>query len=261
VVVGIETTQKIPLWLRLQVRERPSHGSTPRVNTSVNRLLRGLNRIMETDFETRVLDVTRTYLQGSADLFPAHLRSAIGDPDTAINDDEFLLQLQSYSPAQAAQLRSTCSITRLGGSTKINTIPGVAWAEMDCRLLPDEDPEAFTDRIEAIFNDPNVSVITLLSFTPAVSPTDNALFETLGRVMRADIEDSRILPTLSTGFTDSHFFRDVGVHSYGFSPFVVDTDEIAPGEGAHGHNERISTANLTGGTLRMIEVLESFTLD
>jgi acetylornithine deacetylase/succinyl-diaminopimelate desuccinylase-like protein len=261
VVVGIETTQKIPLWLRLQVRDRPSHGSTPRAHTAVNRLIRGLARIADTEFEVRVNDVVEAYLTGSADLFPAHLAAGVSDPRTAVQDAEFLMNLRTYSPAQAASLRSTCSVTRLGGSTKINVIPGVAWAEMDCRLLPDEDPEAFTRRIAGIFNDPHVSVIPLLSFTPAVSPMDSELFETLGQVMRSDIEGSRILPTMSTGFTDSHYFRDAGVLSYGFSPFVVGAEEIAPGEGAHGHNERISTENLVQGTRRLMRVLEAFVLE
>lgn len=261
VVVGIETTQKIPLWLRLQVRDRPSHGSTPRAQTAVHRLIRGVARIADTEFEARVNDVVAAYLRGSADLFPDHLTAGASDPREAVRDREFLMNLQTYAPGQAARLRSTCSVTRLGASNKINVIPGVAWAEMDCRLLPDEDPEAFTARVATIFNDPDVSVIPLLSFTPAISPMDSTLFETLGRVMRSDLEGSRVLPTMSTGFTDSHYFRDAGVLAYGFSPFVIGSEEIPPGEGAHGHNERISTENLVEGTRRMIRVLEAFALE
>lgn len=258
VVVGIETTQKIPLWLRLHVRDAPSHGSAPRLNTSVNRLVRGLARLADTRFEPRVNAVTRTWLQGMADLNPPHLRAGLSDPDTAVTDDEFMAQLQAHSPRQAARLHSTCSITRLGGSAKINTIPGSAWAEVDCRLLPDEDPAAFTERVRQIFNDDRVSVITLLSFTPATSPTESPLFRGLARVMSSQLEGARILPTMSTGFTDSHFFRDVGVHSYGYSPFVLDAGELGPGQGAHGDNERISVANLKAGTRRMIDVVDAF---
>lgn len=257
-VIGIETTQKIPLWLRLQVRDQPSHGSAPRINTAVNRLIRGLARLADTRFEPRVNDVTRAWLQGMADLNPSYLRDGLADPDRAVQSDEFMTQLQAHSPRQAARLRSTCSITRLGGSAKINTIPGAAWAEVDCRLLPDEDPSEFTGRVREIFNDPNVSVITQLSFTPATSPTDSDLYRNITRVMAAQIEGARILPTMSTGFTDSHFFRDVGVHSYGFSPFVLEAGELGPGQGAHGNNERISAENLRSGTLRMIDVVDAF---
>ncbi len=32
--------------------------------------------------------------------------------------------------------------------------------------------------------------------------------------------NSRVLPSVSTGFTDSHFTRDMGIVSYGFNPII-----------------------------------------
>ena len=65
-----------------------------------------------------------------------------------------------------------------------------------------------------------------------------------------------MVPGVSTGFTDSHFFRDRGIVSYGFGPFVV------PGEdrrGVHGNDERISVANMERGTRVLIDLLFDFT--
>ncbi len=43
------------------------------------------------------------------------------------------------------------------------------------------------------------------------------------------------MPAVSTGFTDSHFFRDRGIASYGYAPFLMpQADE----SGVHGNNER-----------------------
>jgi acetylornithine deacetylase/succinyl-diaminopimelate desuccinylase-like protein len=45
--VGVGPSEKTPVWLRLTATGEPGHGSVPRPNSSVNRLLRALNRLME----------------------------------------------------------------------------------------------------------------------------------------------------------------------------------------------------------------------
>ena len=53
-----------------------------------------------------------------------------------------------------------------------------------------------------------------------------------------------MVPTVSTGFTDSHFFRDLGITSYGYSPFAFRPEEFA---GVHGNDERVSVKNIVEG--------------
>jgi len=56
-----------------------------------------------------------------------------------------------------------------------------------------------------------------------------------------------------TGFTDSHYFREKGIASYGFVPFVLGDDEARR---EHGLNERLSTENLREGTRRLLDLLQ-----
>ena len=65
----------------------------------------------------------------------------------------------------------------------------------------------------------------------------------------------KLVPSVSTGFTDSHFFRDLGIVSYGFSPFLFQPDEVT---GVHGNNERISVENMIKGTRVMTDFLFDF---
>ncbi len=65
--------------------------------------------------------------------------------------------------------------------------------------------------------------------------------------------DANVVPQVSTGFTDSHFFRDLGIHCYGYAPFLVPTDARS---GVHGNNERISIANIRRGTTMMRDILD-----
>ena len=55
VAVMVEVTQKVPLWLRLNASGRPGHGSAPQVTTSVTRLVRGLERVRQTEFPVNVV--------------------------------------------------------------------------------------------------------------------------------------------------------------------------------------------------------------
>ena len=41
---------------------------------------------------------------------------------------------------------------------KINVVPPSAWAEIDCRILPDLKPEEFIEQIEDLIKDTGVEV-------------------------------------------------------------------------------------------------------
>ena len=257
-VFTVEVTQKVPLWLRLVARGNPGHGSTPQVETAVTRLVRAGNRVAETKFPARVIPAVRGMFEGIAPYQRDELSSRYADITNAVNDVEFMHYLQLTNPGHHALLRNTCSLTRLEGSSKINVVPTEATLELDCRLLPDQDPAIFIEELALIVNDPNVEIEQIMGFTPAVSSIDNPLYRRIEQVLDHFHPGSWVVPGVTTGFTDSHFFRDLGITSYGFGPFVVPAEDR---RGVHGNNERISVANMTRGTEVMIRLLEQFTLE
>ena len=154
----------------------------------------------------------------------------------------------------AGLLRNTCSITMLQASNKINVVPPEAQAQIDCRLLPDQDREAFLRELAAAINDPSITVETIIGFSAAVSSTESPLYRSITDVVRRNYPAASIAPSVSTGFTDSHWFRDLGIASFGFSPFLIpEADE----GGVHGNNERISVANIRKGTAMMLELVRA----
>ena len=56
-----------------------------------------------------------------------------------------------------------------------------------------------------------------------------------------------------TGFTDAHYFRELGITAYGFVPRAYRVDEPP---GVHGPDERISIENLERGVATLIAILE-----
>ena len=257
-VFRIEVTQKVPLWLELTATDTPGHGSSPRLTSSVTRILRAGHRIADTTFEYRVVPAVRNLFQSSAEFREGELRTKLERIDESIKDPVFMTALQLREPGSVALLHNTCSITRMSGSNKINVVPPTASIELDCRLLPDQNPDEFLGELEHIINDDHITIKTIMGFTPAVSDTDTPLFESIERVLTLHYENMKAVPSVSTGFTDSHFFRDINITSYGFGPFLFEENEKT---GVHGNNERISVENMIKGTEIMTDFVMDFAVD
>jgi acetylornithine deacetylase/succinyl-diaminopimelate desuccinylase-like protein len=176
-----------------------------------------------------------------------NLQSALVDPD-------FRRRLRANDPAFSALTQDTCTITRLSGSEKINVVPPEASAELDCRLLPDRDPSTFLASLARLIDDPAIEVVEIMRFKPSESTTDTALFRAIAAAAKRDFRHAVVLPTVSTAFTDSHWFRDRGIVAYGYSPFVLTPAEIA---GVHGNDERLRVEELATGTLRLLDLLRT----
>jgi acetylornithine deacetylase/succinyl-diaminopimelate desuccinylase-like protein len=254
-IFSVEVTQKTPLWLRLTSTGNPSHGSRPAATTSVTQLLRALQRIESTELQARVMPTVKESWLKTREVLPEILSSRLDSIDDAVLEQEFMLKLQLTEPSSAALLRNTCAITRLAGSDKINVIPATASAELDCRLLPDQNHDEFIEYLSEIINDRNITIEKILGFAPAVSSIDTELFRQIESTILRHYPDAIVTPGMAGGFTDSHFFREMGIVSYGFSTIVTPLPEFA---GVHGHNERIGVAAFKRGVLIMREVVEGF---
>lgn len=249
---GIEVTQKVPLWLKLVAPGNPGHGSQPQVSTAVTRLVRALERIRTYEFTPRILPAVDAYFKGLAPN-AGPLQSAFQDMAKAVQDRNFLLKLQADAPAAAALTRNTCSITMLEGSNKINVVPAEASAQIDCRTLPDQSHDAFIAELAGVINDPGIRIEKILGFVPAVSAQDNLAYRAMVDVTRKHFPQAVVIPLVQTGFTDSHFFRGLGIPSYGYAPFLIPVEQAG---GLHGNNERMSEANVRRGTAIMLEVVQ-----
>ena len=251
---AIEVTQKTPLWLKLTSVGRPGHGSTPSPASAVNRLIRALERLQTYEFAPRVIPSVAAYFAAIAPSMPARWKEGFGDAKKLIADRNTLLELQMDRRELAALLRNTCTITMLQASNKINVVPPEAQAQIDCRLLPDQDRDAFLREFTAVINDPEIRIEQIIGFTPAVSSTDNPLYRAIDAAIRRHYPGASVAPAVQTGFTDSHWFRDLGISSYGMNPFLIPKAENA---GTHGNNERISIENIRKGTAVMFDVVRA----
>jgi acetylornithine deacetylase/succinyl-diaminopimelate desuccinylase-like protein len=250
---GVEVTQKVPYWLRLKTTGEPGHGSRPRVSSSVTEMVEALERLRRHAFEPRIIPAVDAQLKGIASGQPEPWRTRFHDMASHLGP-QVLRELQEYDPALHTLTRNTCSITRVQGSEKINVVPPETTAEIDCRLLPDQDPEAWLNEMRQVLG-PEVEIQLIMGFSPAVSTTDTDLYRIIRDVTLETFPGAEFVPQVQGGFTDSHFFRDLGIVSYGYE---ATTPPKADASGVHGNDERISEENVRRGVTMTLEILRRF---
>ena len=251
--VGVGVAEKSPLWLKVISQSEPGHGSTPRPDSSVNKLVRALARILAYQ---PPLDVSALVQRRNADLAhlaaTAELREKNRDLRASLTDPTFANEF-SKSIFNNAQVRNTIAVTMLEGSSKVNVIPPEAVAQLDVRLLPNQNPDEFLKILRAVISDDSLKVERTMSFPPSSSPPEGELPNAIRQV--AAKYDPGVTHTIAVGngFTDCHFFREKGVPCYGFQPYRIRANDPT---GFHGNNERMSVENIKFGTAFMFDLVK-----
>lgn len=248
-VHSVEVAHKTPAWLRLTVTGPAGHGSRPRADAATHRLVRALERIRTYRGELELVEPVARALRARARYEPdPALAEAYRNIEESFQDPAIL---EALTAEIEPLLRNTISITVLEGSSKTNVLPPVAAAELDCRLLPGEDPARFIATLRDVIDDPAVEIEPLLVHESTESPSDTPLWRAIEEAARAADPDAVVVPTVIPGFTDAHWFRRMGVVAYGWAPFVRRAEE-GP---AHGTDEKIHAENVQRGPALLYDVI------
>jgi acetylornithine deacetylase/succinyl-diaminopimelate desuccinylase-like protein len=251
---GVGTTEKTPCWLRLTARGTPGHGSVPRSNSAPSRLIRALGKLEAYETQLKVTPAVARFFKSIAEIQgDPELRRAYSDIGAALQDPRLRSVVVSRSE-NSAVLRNTIQPTVVNVGSKTNVIAPIATAEIDCRLLPGERVEDFVAEVKRVIDDPGIEVETILAFGATESPIDTDLYKAITGVIRADDASARFVPTVLAGFTDSHFFRELGIVCYGFSPFLIPVSDFS---GVHGNDERIQVESMKSGTRLLYRIVRA----
>jgi len=241
------------VWLRLTATGEAGHVSVPRPNSAVNRLLRALNRLLDYEPPVQITPAVEQAFRAVAPLMPSGTAEKYANLREAVKDAAFLRQFEN-DPGARALIRNTISVTVLSGSNKVNVIPPAAYAEIDTRVVPGEKLDRWIAELRGVIKDDGIKIESVLNFEANTSPVGTDLVKAVGEVVRRRYPGALITYPVLAGFTDSHFYRDLGVHSYGFSPFVGPPRDL--GGGFHGNDERINKQAFVDGVRLFYEVVE-----
>ncbi len=67
------------------------------------------------------------------------------------------------------------------------------------------------EELRSVIDDPGIEIEQIMAFTPASSSVDTEVYEAIETVAREHFPGAAIVPSVAAGFTDSHFFRDLGM--------------------------------------------------
>jgi len=245
----VSITEKSPLWIRLTATGPVGHASTPPEQTAVTRLIRALNKLVGYQPAIKIEPLVDREFRRRAAL--NHRGNASRDLRKALKDPAFAKQFLSV-PSQAALVRNTITPTVMHASEKVNVIPSSASAEVDCRLLPGEDSKSFLQTVRELIADENVKIEVILNFPSESSPEKSTLMSAIELLAARKDGKAPVIPTMLAGFTDSHYFRQLGLVAYGFIPLETTQEQART---VHGANERVSINNLRQAIERMTILL------
>src|SRR5271156_742327 len=240
----VAVSEKRVNWLHITVRGRGGHGSVPKPDNPNLILINALHRLLENQPPIRITKIFADAMESIAPLEPSPASFQLAHLDQPGVAQAAIAGVLSPYQIQAL-MRDTISLTMLNAGVKVNVVPTVAEAGLDCRLLPGTDAAAFMKHLRDLLGpgDFKIEYIQRPDDAPP-SPTSGEAWEAIKHVVASDFKGAIVVPWMTTGGSDSRVLRAKGVPAYGFVPVILGEGEI---ERIHGDDERLSVDNLNRG--------------
>jgi len=279
-VYGISVAEKKIVWLKVRAEGIAGHGSQPNDQNPNDRLVKALARLLEDRSPERLAlrpnqTPARRPNQTPArrpNQTPALRPNQI--PALQPNQTPVARGFQPSGPSIVdvmranigtfaqnkftnAIQRSTIALTwfrsGVGEPPKINVIPSVAEAGLDCRVLPGTTKDQWMEEVRRRLGDPSLKLELINeSDDPIVTPHDTPLYRNLEAAIKSRHRDALVSPILIPYGTDSNAFRPKGVKSYGIFPAIVSAEAVAS---MHGDAERVPLDAVTEAAQVLFEAL------
>ena len=233
---SVQATEKITTNITFRVTNRGGHSSVPRADNAIYALANALQKVSGYQFPIKLNDVTRAFFSKTADVEePAMgraMKALVANPS-----DRNAIATVTGDPRYNSMLRTTCVATGLSGGHATNALPQLAEANINCRIYPDETAQQVRDSLARAIGDTTVQVIVRSQRPPSPpSPLLPEVMQPVERITRELFGNVPVIPVMSTGATDSRFFRQRGVAAFGVSGLFLDPTVDAR---AHGRDERM----------------------
>ena len=241
----VQATEKVFANITLRATNRGGHSSVPRADNAITSLADALSKVGRYSFPIQLNEVTREFFTKTALVESAEMRKGMRAL-VANPNDATAAKTVTADPRYNSMLRTTCVATLLRGGHAENALPQLAEANVNCRMFPGDTPEKTRDALAKVVNDTTVQVLSARDDRPPEPPTP-LLPEVMGpinRITREMFGDIPVIPTMSTGATDSRYFRQLNIPAFGVSGLFADPLVDAR---AHGRDERMRVQSFYEG--------------
>jgi acetylornithine deacetylase/succinyl-diaminopimelate desuccinylase-like protein len=259
-LVGIQASEKLYQDFDLKVSSPGGHSSLPTSENAIYQLAAGLTRLEKYQFPFELNEVTREYFRREASIVGgrtgADMQGILQTPP-----DPAALARLSAIPYYNARIRTTCVPTRLDGGHANNALPGMARANVNCRILPGHSPDEIETVLVKVLGDPSIVVthapgLASSGIPNPPSPLRPDLMAALGKVASEMWPGIPIVPVMDAGASDGAISRAAGLPTYGLPGLFMDVDD----DRSHGRDERVRVASFYDGVdfyYRLVKALSS----
>jgi acetylornithine deacetylase/succinyl-diaminopimelate desuccinylase-like protein len=255
-LLGIQVGEKVYMDYNLEVTNAGGHSSRPIKDNAIYHLANGLARLGAYDFPIALNDATKGYYEQNAKIEPdpevaGAMRAMVKDPN-----DAAAAAILARDPGRNSMMRTTCVATMVDAGHAPNALPQRAKANVNCRILPGNDPKVIRDQLEKVVADPAIK-ITLAADPDPVSPPPPLTPRIMAPATKVATKiwpGVPFIPAMLTGATDGRFTNAAGVPTYGLSGLMAGAD----GDHIHGLDERIQVKALMNGRQFLYEVVKLY---
>jgi acetylornithine deacetylase/succinyl-diaminopimelate desuccinylase-like protein len=254
-VYPITVGEKGLAWFKLTAKGRGGHGSVPTLYDNANiKMTRAFLNLSTYKAEALIVNEVA---QGIRALAKGFFGEAAGSDmlNKYLNEeglDALLDAIASKNRERAEELRAltrmTISPNVIKGGTETNVIPGVCEGKVDVRLLPGQSRDYANRVVEECVRGLDIDLEVSEYTDASLSPSDTRFYEVIDTALKELAPNSSTLPQMSTGMSDSRFWRALGSTVYGCVPTspTISLADVLPG--VHGPNERMNTESLEFAT-------------
>jgi len=251
IVYSMQAAEKTYMDFEVTFTNPGGHSSRPGPKNAIADLARAITRVHAYRFPARSSELTQAYFRAagkmqSGEVADAMLRYAENPEDRAA------YELLASRPEYVGQLGTTCVPTMAKAGHAQNALPQHAMVNVNCRVFPGETVESVRTALAQAIDDPGAKIAVVGEPNPSdASPLREDVMKALRKAIDLRAPGLPIVPSMSAGATDSLWFRNLGVPSYGVGgTFMHPKDNFA-----HGLNERVPVASIDGAIIQWRSLL------
>jgi acetylornithine deacetylase/succinyl-diaminopimelate desuccinylase-like protein len=236
---GLGAAEKVYQTYFFTVRNPGGHSSRPRPDNAIYELADALKKLQAHRFTPQLNPTTRAYFTERA---KQEGNSALGQGMRrwlANENDGEAADIIEATPTEVGLTRTRCIATMLQAGHADNALPQSATATVNCRMMPGTQPPTIQAELQSVVG-PKVEIKPDPSFigqpTPVLPLREDVTRAFTHAVRAIHGPDTPVMPGMSTGTSDSSFFRAAGIPTYDVDgSWGISPDD----ERAHGLDERI----------------------
>ncbi len=246
VVYSMQAAEKTYMDFEVTYTNPGGHSSRPGPTNAIYDLARAIGKIAAFHFPARSSELTKAYFKAAGAITPGPVGQAMLRYADDPADREAYDVLASHAE-YVGQLGTTCVATTAKAGHAPNALPQSATVNINCRVFPGETVEYVQSTLASVVDDPKAQIKLVNAPVPSdASPLRDDVMKALRKAIDLRAPGLPIVPGMSAGATDSLYFRNIGVPSYGISGiFMHPKDNFS-----HGLNERIPVATIDGSVLQ-----------